>query len=132
MEEARQKLEESTKASSAAVTTTVVMTPAEIEKKEIEKAKVEKIFVHVVKILHPDVNPIVSENSLVLELWEKVKSAHSVANLGKIQEIEILVHKTLNDLGCSVGLVELDDLDKRIQDVRDDIRRCKTYGYYRY
>ncbi|MGN0369339.1 MAG: hypothetical protein ACI4EW_02210 [Butyrivibrio sp.] len=101
---------------------------------ELDLLKIKKIYHKLVKLIHPDINPMTNENKQLAELWEKVQVAYRCNDLKGMEESEILVTAVLEQLEIGKIEVEIPNIDVKIAELEAEITKiCETDPYmYKY
>ena len=94
--------------------------------------KIKKIYHAVAKILHPDINPMTGEDEKLLELWHKVVTAYKCNKLKDLQDLQVIVNKTLKDKGLNTMNIVIDNIDQKISELEDKIKTIITTDPYNY
>lgn len=99
-----------------------------IDSEEVEKIK--KIYRRLAKRLHPDINPRTEENEELAELWLRICSAYRANSLSELEDLEILTARALNRIDGEIINVHVDDIDGKINALRDEIEKIMTTEPY--
>lgn len=99
---------------------------------EAELMQIKKIYRNVAKMIHPDINPYVNDSDVLKDLWQRVSIAYKCNDLKEIQEAEILVIKTLESMGCETIDIEIPDIDEKIRELEDEIKKIRETEPYTY
>ena len=100
------------------------------EKESAEKAgrlsayevkRTKELYRRLAKLIHPDLNPATGTSPELQELWQRVLDAYHRSNVKELSELEVLIRKTLKDLGLDDVRPEIPDLDERIDAVNAEI-----------
>lgn len=84
--------------------------------------EVKKIYRKLVKILHPDINPMVAENDDLIKLWMDISNAYKMSNLKRMQELEVLANKIIKDNGFTMDLYyNIDNIEEKINELEEEI-----------
>ena len=92
----------------------------------------KKIYHRLVSILHPDVNKKITENEVLMELWNRIVEAYHRSDADTLDELEVLVHKTMEELGDAGIDLNLSDIEQRIEKVERQINEIITTEPYTY
>lgn len=99
---------------------------------ELDLLKIKKIYHKLVKLIHPDINPMTSETKELAELWEKVQVAYRCNDLKGMQESEVLVTTVLEQLGVGEIEVEIPKIDEKIAELEAEITKIRETDPYMY
>lgn len=94
--------------------------------------KVKRIYHRLVKLIHPDMNPLTEYTPGLMELWQRIVIAYHGNALKEIQELEVLVHAYLAENGQDEMEILIPDLEERIQEVRSEISEILNTEPYLY
>lgn len=97
---------------------------------QIKRSK--ELYHKIAKLIHPDINPETEKHDVLLELWNRAVLAYNGNNPKELAEIEVLVGKTLKDLGAGVIDVDIPDLDDKIEGLKAEINDIITTEPYTY
>jgi hypothetical protein len=95
---------------------------------KIDRAK--RIYRRLVKSIHPDINPLTSENDELRELWERIVIAYRCNDDDELNNLEVLVRKVLKENGETVATPIIDNLDERIANLETEINDIITTEPY--
>ena len=99
---------------------------------ETEILQIKKIYHKMVKLIHPDINPMVEKSEELQELWQRVIVAYNCNDLKELQETEILVNKALEQLGNETIDVEIPNIDEKIEELELEITKIRETDPYQY
>ena len=99
---------------------------------EFRLSRSKKIYHRLAKQIHPDINPETERNAELKDLWERVVTAYRRSNVDELEDLEVLVRKTLSELGLVGGRVEIDDIEDRIDRVERQINEILSTEPYTY
>ena len=99
---------------------------------ETELLQIKKIYHKMVKLIHPDINPMVEKSEELQELWQRVIVAYNCNDLKELQETEILVTKVLEQLGNETIDVEIPNIDEKIEELEAEITKIRETDPYQY
>ena len=99
---------------------------------EVELLQIKRIYHKLVKLLHPDINPMTEESEQLRELWQHVVLAYNCNDLKLMQETEVLAMKALEQLGNDTIDIEIPNLDEKIAELEAEIERIMQTDPYQY
>ncbi len=94
--------------------------------------KIKKIYHKLAKMLHPDINPKTDEIPELKRLWHMIVVSYNANDLEELEAAEVLVKKALDEIGWENIVIEINDLSKKIQKVKDEILDIKSKDPYQY
>lgn len=95
-----------------------------------EMQAIKKIYRRIAKKIHPDMNPeLYNNNEQVQELWQRCVAAYQCNYKKELEEIEVLVNALVKD---STTTIEIEDLDDKIQALKQEIEDIKNKNPYQY
>lgn len=99
---------------------------------EMDLLKIKSIYRKIAKLIHPDINTIVNDSEKLMDLWNRVVIAYQCNALKEIQELEVLVHKALEQLGIDELEIDIPDINTKIDDLLKEIHDIETTNPYMY
>lgn len=99
---------------------------------EHDLLKIKRIYHKLVKLIHPDINPVTEENEMLSDLWERVQVAYNCNNLSDIEELELLVTSALERFGIENLEIEIPDIDDKIAEIEKEIVKIRETDPYMY
>ena len=99
---------------------------------EMDLLKIKSIYRKIAKLIHPDINPMVNESEELIDLWNRVVIAYQCNELKEIQELEVLVHKALEQRGIDELEIDIPDINTKIDDLLKEIHDIETSNPYMY
>ncbi len=94
--------------------------------------KVRKLYRQIAKLIHPDMHPDLQGNEIWNDLWEQAMDAYHRNDLEALQEVEVLVHRALQENGGDTSEIVIPNLEERITAVRDEIEKITSTDPYLY
>ena len=92
--------------------------------------RTKKIYRRLVKKLHPDGNNKLMENEKLKDLWDEIVFAYKHSNVDKLEDLEVMVRKELENLGED-WLTEIpEDIEERIDRVISQINEILSTQPY--
>ncbi|MGI6204566.1 MAG: DnaJ domain-containing protein [Anaerovoracaceae bacterium] len=92
--------------------------------------KIKKIYRRLAKRLHPDINPRTAGNKELEELWLRISAAYRSNSLSELEDLEFLTAMVLNRLEGEVINVNIEDIDNKINVLREKIEEIMTTEPY--
>jgi len=99
---------------------------------EADMLKIKRIYHHLVKKIHPDINPFTGENEELKELWQRLLVAYNCNNLKEMEETEILVNALLEKLDMGTLDITIPDIDEKIIEIEAEIEKITATDPYQY
>ncbi len=99
---------------------------------EADMLKIKRIYHHLVKKIHPDINPVTNENEELKGLWQRMIVAYNCNDLKEMEETEVLVNALLDKLDLGTIDVTIPDIDEKIAELEVEIERITTTDPYQY
>lgn len=96
----------------------------------VEMAK--RIYRRLAKRLHPDINARTEESAELSDLWNEVCRAYHANNYERLEELEIMLDKLMRELGEKGFAFKIDDIDVKLERVREQIEEIITTRPYTY
>lgn len=97
---------------------------------EVHRSKT--LYRRIAKLIHPDINPETDRQDALRELWQRALTAYAHNDVKALSEIEILVRKALKDLGMGEIHIDIPDIDRKIEELKDEIRNIADSEPYMY
>lgn len=99
---------------------------------EASLLKIKKIYHRLVKKIHPDINPVTSENEELMGLWQRLIIAYNCNDLKEMEETEVLVNALLEKLDLGTMDITIPDIDEKIIAIQEEIERITSTDPYQY
>lgn len=99
---------------------------------EHDLLKIRRVYHKLVKLIHPDINPLTEENETLSDLWQRVQIAYNCNNLKDIEELEMLVTTSLDKMGVGVMEIDIPNIDDKISELEAEIIRIRETDPYMY
>ena len=99
---------------------------------EIDMLKIKSTYRKLAKLIHPDINPEIAQNETLMDLWNRAVIAYQCNNLKDIEEVEVLVHRVLDQMGVKEIEINIPDINLKIEEVEQEIRDIKSKNPYLY
>lgn len=94
--------------------------------------RAKKIYRRLAKLLHPDINRKTMEDENLKELWTRIATAYQLSDVDELDDLEVLVHKTLDEMGDKDVEIDFSDIEERIERVERQINEILTTEPYTY
>ena len=89
-----------------------------------------ELYRRIARKIHPDTHPGTDQNEILSDLWEQTVRAYHANDLKRISELEVLVNKAVRDMGKLPERIEIPDIEKRIDELKEEIMVIKTTEPY--
>lgn len=99
---------------------------------EADMLKIKRIYHKLVKKIHPDINPITSENEELMGLWERLLIAYNCNDLKEMEEAEVLVNAVLEKLNLVTIDITIPNIDEKIEEIQAEIDKIMSTDPYQY
>ena len=99
---------------------------------EHDLLKIKRVYHKLVKLIHPDINPMTKENEDLSDLWQRVQIAYNCNDLKDIEELELLVTTALEKMGVGTMEIEIPDIEDKIAEIEAEILRIRETDPYMY
>ena len=94
--------------------------------------RAKKIYHRLAKLIHPDIYGETLMIEKLKELWVRTVSAYQRSDVDELDDLEILVHKALEEMGDEGFEIDLSDIEERIERVESQINEILTTEPYTY
>ena len=95
---------------------------------DVERAK--RIYRRLAKRIHPDLNPLTERSEELKDLWNRIQAAFRRNNAKELEELEVLVRKTLEGLGADAPVTDIPDIEEKTDDLKEEIEQIKNTEPY--
>ena len=99
---------------------------------ESDMLKIKRIYHHLVKKIHPDINPVTNENEELKGLWQRMVVAYNCNDLKEMTEIEVLVNALLEKMNLGTLDIMIPDIDEKIAEIEAEIKKIVSTDPYQY
>ena len=99
---------------------------------EMDLLRIKSIYRKLAKLIHPDINPLTNESEELMDLWNRVVIAYQCNQLKEIQELEVLVHKALEQMGVDELEIDIPNITEKIDGLLKEIHDIETTDPYMY
>ncbi|MBR2805165.1 MAG: hypothetical protein IKE18_00120 [Oscillospiraceae bacterium] len=90
----------------------------------------KELYRRLAKLLHPDINPLTDESEELQDLWVRTVKAYEEYDVKTLSELEVLVRKTLKELGAGEIKVEIPDIREKIDALKEEIMHIRASEPY--
>ena len=94
--------------------------------------RAKKTYRKLTRLLHPDINKKTAENEELMELWTRIAAAYQRSDADELDDLEVLVHRAMDELGDDSFELNLDDIETRIERVENQINEILSTEPYSY
>lgn len=114
-----------------------MVTDAENAKKSSLISEVDLLFIKrtyhkLVKLIHPDINPLTRETPELSDLWERIQIAYKCNDKKALEELLLLTNRTLEQLGVGSIEIEIPDIGEKIAELEKEILHIRETDPYAY
>ena len=99
---------------------------------EYDLYKIKKMYHDLAKLIHPDLHPEYGTDPQIMEFWNKIVLAYEHNQLEDMEELDFQVRKYLEDKDNTDSGIVIQDLDKKIRLVEEEIDRITNTEPYLY
>ena len=92
----------------------------------------KELYRRLAKLLHPDINSETDRQEVLRELWQRVLTAYAHNDVKELSELEVLIRKTLKDLGVGEIKVDIPDIEEKIEALKAEIAEIMSTEPYTY
>lgn len=99
---------------------------------EAERLQIKSLYHKLVKMIHPDINPLTAVTPELMTLWNNTVAAYNGNDLDRLQELEVLINRAWNDLYSGEIEVEIPDIETKIEELEQLIKEIMETDPYQY
>ena len=99
---------------------------------EADILKIKRIYHRLVKLIHPDINPVTEQNEELSGLWQRMIVAYNCNDLKEMEETEVLVLALLEKLDLKTIEVTIPNIEEKIAEIEAEIGRITSTDPYCY
>ena len=99
---------------------------------EVDLLMIKRIYHKLVKLVHPDINPLTNETPELAELWQRIQMAYNCNDKKGMQELELLTTTALEQLGVGTLEIEIPDIEEKIAEIEGEIVTIRETDPYQY
>lgn len=105
----------------------------EISEKPASSKELKTIYRKIAKLIHPDMNVQLKNDSIIQDLWNRTCIAYNCANFKDLQELEVLVNKYLDTIFYDhPDDIEIPNIEEKIFNLYKEIEKIKNTNPYQY
>ena len=93
---------------------------------------IKKAYYRIARLIHPDMNPSLTDDENVSDLWNRTVIAYNTNNLKELEEIEVLVNKYLESIDYDFNKIDIPDISDRIFNLNIEIQNIINNDPYQY
>lgn len=94
--------------------------------------KSKALYRTIAKLIHPDINPEAAHNESLMELWQRAAAAHHCNDWKELEIIEVLVKKALEDADIGTVVIDIPDIEERIDELKTEISEIISTDPYQF
>ena len=94
--------------------------------------EVKNIYRRLAKLLHPDISPLTENNPELMDMFQEVITAYHCNDLKRLQELDVLISKALEELGVDHAEIIIPNIDERISELEEEISGILSTEPYTY
>lgn len=94
--------------------------------------QVKTIYYRIAKLIHPDMNPNIANDTQIKTLWNRVVIAYECNDLDEIEELEFLVKNYLEEINYQTSDIAIPNIDEKIVLLNQEINRILETDPYQY
>ena len=94
--------------------------------------EIRKIYRRLVKLIHPDINPMTAQSKELSELWNRLTMAYRCNSLKEMRETEVLIMKVLEQDGMNETEIFIENIDEKIEALESEIEEIISTDPYTY
>ena len=98
---------------------------------EFDYLKIKKIYRRIVKLIHPDINPVTQDSEVLMDLWQRTVIAYNCNKLKDLEELEVLVAKAMEQIDGRIE-IEIPDIEEKIEALEKEIKEIESTDPYQY
>ena len=95
-------------------------------------SEIKKLYRKITKMLHPDISPLTSHHPELMEMFQDAVVAYKCNDLKRLQELDVLIAKTLDELGIEHVDIVIPNVEERIAELEEEIARILSTEPYIY
>ena len=94
--------------------------------------EIKRIYRKIAKVLHPDISNVTEKYPQLADLFQRVLIAYHCNDYKEIKELEVLVNRSLEEIGEEKFEVVIPDIESKIEELEEEIRSITTTEPYTY
>lgn len=95
-------------------------------------SRAKKIYRRLAKVLHPDINQRTLVDPELKELWNRIAEAYRLSDVDELEDLSLMVRKTMSELGMETFVIAYIDIEQRIAHVEQHINEIVSTEPYTY
>ncbi len=99
---------------------------------ELTYRKIKAIYYKIAKLIHPDMNPSLKDDSVVKDLWNRAVTAYECNDLKELEEIQVLINGYLESINYKHDTMDIPDINERIFELNAEIDKILKTDPYQY
>lgn len=99
---------------------------------EVDLLMIKRIYHKLVRLVHPDINPLTKETPELAELWQRIQMAYNCNDKKGMQKLEFLTTTILEQLGIGTLEMEIPDIKEKIAEIEAEIVTIRETDPYQY
>ena len=99
---------------------------------DYQAEQVKRIYRRLAKLLHPDISPLTRQDPELMQLFQEVLTAYRGNQLQRLQELEVLIRKKLDELGGQQLELVIEDIAGKTEALEEEIQTILTTEPYTY
>ena len=104
-------------------------------RKDVSDSELKEIknkYYKIAKLIHPDMNSDLRNDSTILDLWNRTSVAYECLELKELTEIEIMVNSYLESINHTHEDIVIPDVQEKIFDLNEEIKEILNTNPYQY
>ena len=97
-----------------------------------ENQRIKRIYRKLARLLHPDLNPDIENETWLSDLWERISTAYKFGDLEELENLELLANTALDSLNVEHPEIIIPNIGQRIEKIKNDIRQIVSTEPYIY
>lgn len=94
--------------------------------------EIKRIYRKIAKVLHPDVSNVIEKHPQFADLFQRVLIAYRCNDYKEIKELEVLVNRSLAEIGEEKFEIVIPDIEAKIEELEQEIQSITTTEPYTY
>lgn len=94
--------------------------------------EIKRIYRKIAKVLHPDISDVTEKHPPLADLFQRVLIAYQCNDYKEIKELEVLVNRSLEEIGEEKFEILIPDIEAKIEELEEEIQSITTTEPYTY